>query len=260
VVKTSSAAGARNLSSVGTKDAAGFEDAAAAAAQVGEKNAFSDEEEFEGQVAGHEDFFDDLEEYEEHDHPDEVGDDYLVPVKKREFEKMFNLKVTESPEPTAQGDWKEDAQFQAPNDPLLLINWTRLSKGVIVSDPTGALTGLTKEQREARDAVLDLVLDNFESKCEELFKEELAYHTDTSIWDKDMQKIAKKNPGECWGPLGYPRMTGNFDVKESWAKISRPSKFNSGSPPCFTSPLFFPLITFLFLLLRSFFSSAFVFF
>jgi hypothetical protein len=182
-------------------------------------SAFSDDEDFDGHQervrrsgrdgksnGGEDDDDDNDNEDDDDDEGRAYNDDrddpnFMVPIKKREFERMFNLKVVESDHAGPE----EIAEYVAPNEPLLLVNWTRLSNGVIFSDPTGATSGLGEDQRAAREKILDSILENFETKCEEIFSAKVAYHSDTSVWDKDLQKLNKRFPSECWGPLGYPQ-------------------------------------------------------
>jgi len=161
--------------------------------------------------------------------PDEDG---MVRISKKEFEQMFGVKAVSKSEmakieKAKQEQQQQQQQKQVNIEPILLVNWTRLSNGTIKADPTGAANGLNETEKKARDAVIRDILQDFETKCEQLFSQGLAYHSDTSTWDRDLEKLENRYPEFCWGPLGYPQKTGNVVVKDAWNSMFQASKWSS---------------------------------
>eukprot|EP01112_Ceratiomyxa_fruticulosa_P010641 TRINITY_DN2823_c0_g1_i1.p1 TRINITY_DN2823_c0_g1~~TRINITY_DN2823_c0_g1_i1.p1 ORF type:complete len:328 (+),score=75.84 TRINITY_DN2823_c0_g1_i1:204-1187(+) len=118
---------------------------------------------------------------------------------------------------------EKELNATAQSEPLLLVNFTRLSQGEItfiaetneISNPS-----LLEQYKE-------IIHQDFENKCESFFSLGLAWHSDSSTWMKDIAKIEKEYPNDYISPMGYPFLVNGVQAENMWREILAPTKWKS---------------------------------
>ena len=110
----------------------------------------------------------------------------------------------------------EDAE-----EPLLLVNWTRLSGGAITGPPWDTPAG--QLARAEKERLQDAIWDDFEGASENMFSSGMAMHTTSHTWRQDIEAFQAVYDDDFLGTLSYPPhgRGGDGSVAASWAQAAR---------------------------------------
>ncbi|KJE94207.1 hypothetical protein CAOG_004885 [Capsaspora owczarzaki ATCC 30864] len=117
------------------------------------------------------------------------------------------------------------------SEPLLLINWTKLSDGLLVKPDSSASTSRLESQNSIKDALVSELWESFENSCEQLFASNTAQHTTSVSWVDDLDIVQLRHPDDLIGTLGYPTAlgAGRVTTRDAWQFVNTPAKWSAAT-------------------------------
>ncbi|GAM27948.1 hypothetical protein SAMD00019534_111240 [Acytostelium subglobosum LB1] len=118
------------------------------------------------------------------------------------------------------------ASQQEPEEPLILINFTKFTDGHVVWNKVeNKLDGgrlfkmLVQKIKESQQS--------FEIVTDDLWQRGLAFHSTTRTWTDDIRTLERLHSGDFFSMIAYPVVAGGFLVSEMWRKVKERTEWRS---------------------------------